>query len=258
MTGYSPEQLNSGELRWDTLTPPEWIPVTLRSVEELRSTGSSSPFEKEYVRPDGSRWWRLFAGKMLDSSSGIEFVIDITERKRAEAALRESEEKYRTLVENVGDHAIYMLDPEGFVTEWTRSAEQVKGYAPEEVLGRHFSMFSTPQDVAAGVPERELAEAAREGRAEREGLRVSKAGERIWVNEIATAVRDDEGRLIGFTKISRDLTERRRTEVALRESEERYRLAADAAGLGRWEFIIETAELRADAVFNEHHGAPPD
>ncbi len=258
MTGYSPEQLNSGELRWDTLTPPEWIPVTLHSVEELRSTGSSSPFEKEYVRPDGSRWWGLFAGKMLDSSSGIEFVIDITERKRAEAALRESEEKYRTLVENVGDHAIFMLDPEGFVTEWTRSAERVKGYAPEEVLGRHFSMFNTPQGVAAGEPERELAEAAREGRAEREGWRVRKGGERIWVNEIATAVCDDEGRLIGFTKISRDLTERRRAEEALRESEVRYRLAADAAGLGRWEFIIETAELRADAAFNEHHGAPPD
>ncbi len=152
MTGYSPEQLNSGELRWDTLTPPEWIPVTLHSVEELRSTGSSSPFEKEYVRPDGSRWWGLFAGKMLDSSSGIEFVIDITERKRAEEALRESEEKYRTLVENVGDYAIFMLDPEGFVTEWTRSAERVKGYAPEEVLGRHFSMFNTPQGVAAGSP----------------------------------------------------------------------------------------------------------
>ncbi|HEX2136548.1 MAG TPA: PAS domain S-box protein [Microvirga sp.] len=100
LTGYSVERLNSGELRWDTLTPPEWIPATLRSIEELRSTGSSSPFEKEYVKPDGSRWWGLFAGKMLDATSGVEFVIDITGRKKAEAALRQSEARFRRVFSN--------------------------------------------------------------------------------------------------------------------------------------------------------------
>jgi PAS domain S-box-containing protein len=105
-----------------------------------------------------------------------------------------------------------MLDADGVVTEWTRSAQRVKGYAPEEVLGRHVSMFYTPEEVKAGDPERELLEAAEKGRAEREAWRVKKGGERIWVNEVATAVRDAGGRLIGFTKIGRDLTERRELE----------------------------------------------
>ena len=132
------------------------------------------------------------------------------ERARSERDLRASEEKYRTLVENISDYAIFMLDAEGFVTEWTAGAERVKGYKAEEVLGRHDSMFYAPEE--AGEPGRELAEAVREGRAEREGWRVRKDGQRIWVNEVATAVRDDAGELMGFAKISRDLTERRELE----------------------------------------------
>src|SRR5919106_621307 len=103
---------------------------------------------------------------------------------RAEEALRASEERYRTLVENVADHAIFMLDAEGIITEWTEGARRVKGYAPEEVVGRHFSMFYTPEDVASGEPERLLEQAARECRAEREAWRVRKDGRRIWANEV--------------------------------------------------------------------------
>ena len=100
LTGYTYEQLNSGTLRWDTLTPEEWISVTLHGIEQLRATASSTPFEKEYVKPDGTRWWGLFAGTMLDAHSGVEFVIDITEKKHADAVLRESEARFHRVFSN--------------------------------------------------------------------------------------------------------------------------------------------------------------
>jgi PAS domain S-box-containing protein len=153
----------------------------------------------------------------------------IAEQARADEALRESNDRFRTLVQNIRDYAIFMLDPRGFVTEWTEGAERVKGYTAQEAIGQHVSIFFTPEDIAAGEVEREFEQAAKEGRAEREAFRVRKGGERFWANEIATAIRDAEGALVGFTKISRDLSERKRMQDALAETEERHRIIVENA-----------------------------
>jgi len=112
MSGYSREDLEQGKVRWDVMPPPEWMPHSLKALEEFESTGRTTPYEKEYVRKDGSRWWALFAATRLDDEEGVEFVIDITEGKRAEEALRESEERFRTLMEQ-SPLAIHVFAPDG-------------------------------------------------------------------------------------------------------------------------------------------------
>ncbi|MFL6122090.1 PAS domain S-box protein [Actinophytocola sp.] len=134
------------------------------------------------------------------------------------------EDGYRLLVQGVRDYAIFMLDPGGRITSWSAGAEQIKGYREEEILGRHFSIFYPPEDVTAGKPARELEQAIQNGRVEDEGWRVRKDGTRFWANVVITALRDDTGELRGFGKVTRDMTERRAAEDALRLSEERFRL----------------------------------
>jgi PAS domain S-box-containing protein len=143
-------------------------------------------------------------------------------------ALRGSEERFRTLIQYIKDYAIFMLDAEGMIIEWTEGAQRMKGYSAEEVIGQHYGMFFTPEAIAAGEPAEELFQAALTGRAEREGIRIRKNGERFWVDEIATAVRNEEGALLGFTKISRDVTQRKKSQEALRFSEERLRILFDS------------------------------
>ncbi len=122
----------------------------------------------------------------------------------------EIDHHYRLLIEAVHDYAIFMLDPSGNVASWNTGAERIKGYPPEEIIGRSFAVFYTPKDVAAGKPAHELAIAAAEGHAEDEGWRVRRDGSRFWANVIISAVHDASGTLIGFAKVTRDMTERRR------------------------------------------------
>ena len=140
------------------------------------------------------------------------------ERQRAEEALRESEEHFRLLIEGVQDYAIFMLDPEGRITTWNEGAQRIKGYKAEEVIGEHFSIFYTDEDVERGHAEEELGVAAQEGRYEEEGLRVRKDGSRFWANAVITALRDEAGNLRGFSKVTRDITTRKEAEETLRRS----------------------------------------
>jgi PAS domain S-box-containing protein len=139
-------------------------------------------------------------------------------------ALRESEAPFRLLVEAVQDYAIFILDPEGVVSTWNVGAERIKGYKAEEIIGRHFSCFYPEEDMRSGKPKQELVDATREGRFEDEGWRLRKDGSRFWANVIFTAIKDDSGKLLGFAKITRDVTERMQTQKALEQevAERRY------------------------------------
>jgi PAS domain S-box-containing protein len=134
----------------------------------------------------------------------------------------------KVLLQNVRDYAIFMIDPTGFIVEWTEGAERITGYSTEEAVGRHLSLFYTPEEIASGQPARELTEAATTGRSERVGWRIVKNGDRLLINEIATAIRDDKGVLLGFAKISRDITERKLAEEALQHSEERLKIVMES------------------------------
>jgi PAS domain S-box-containing protein len=169
------------------------------------------------VRKDGTLFWANVVITALHDDSGrlIGFgkvSRDLTDRRNAEQALRESEEGFRRLIDSTVDYAIFMLDPTGQVATWNRGAERIKGYTPAEIIGRHFSVFYTADAVASGWPAHELREAERTGRFEDEGWRVRKDGTRFWANVVITAVRGADGGLRGFSKVTRDMSERKAQE----------------------------------------------
>ena len=175
------------------------------------------------VRRDGSRFWADVVITALRDPDGsligfAKVTRDTTERRRADQALHESEERFRLLVESVKEYAIFMLDPAGRVASWNAGAEAIKGYKAEEILGQHFSVFYTAEDVAGGKPQQHLDEAAREGRVEDQGWRLRKDGNRFWADAIITAIRDPAGTLIAYGKVTRDLTVRRRIEEQLAQT----------------------------------------
>src|SRR3954454_12333435 len=127
-------------------------------------------------------------------------------------------ERYRLLVGAVTDYAIYMLDPDGRVTSWNPGAKRFKGYTEEEIIGEHFSRFYTDEDRQSGLPARALETAAREGKFEHEGWRVRKDGTRFWAHVVIDPIRDEEGVLVGYAKVTRDITEKREAQLALEEA----------------------------------------
>jgi PAS domain S-box-containing protein len=175
------------------------------------------------VRKDGTRFWAHVVIDPIYNEEGrllgfAKITRDATERKRAEDALRESEQRFRLLVQGVTDYAIFMLSPEGIVTNWNAGAQRIKGYSEPEIVGSHFSRFYTDEDRQAGVPWRALATAGSAGRFEAEGWRVRKDGTRFWAHVVIDAIHDEQDTLIGFAKITRDLTEKKAAADALAEA----------------------------------------
>jgi PAS domain S-box-containing protein len=174
------------------------------------------------VRKDGTRFWaNVVITALVDDTGKLrgfgKVTHDLTERRAAEEALRESEERFRLLVHGVLDYGIFMLDPTGHIISWNDGATRIKGYREDEIIGQHFSVFYPPEDVAADKPGRELTQAVAEGRLEDEGWRVRKDGTRFWANVVITPLLDETGKLRGFGKVTRDMTERRAAEQALTE-----------------------------------------
>jgi PAS domain S-box-containing protein len=170
---------------------------------------------------------------------------DIAPRRLAEEALRESEERFRLMVDAVSEYAIFMLDPGGNIATWNRGAERIKGYKANEIVGRHFSCFYPAEDVQSGKPERELQRAIAEGRYEEESWRIRKDGSRIWANVVITPVHDGNGKLRGFSKVTRDITDRKRAEELLQQSEERHRRLFENNPHPTWVYDRETLRFLA-------------
>jgi PAS domain S-box-containing protein len=225
------------------------------------------------LRKDGSRYWAdvvISAVRHGDQLDGfIKVVRDLTARRSAEEALRRSEERLRLLVEAVNDYAIFMLDPEGCVASWNPGAERIKGYRANEILGRHLSVFYPEEDVRAGVPQRSLEVAARQGSLAEEGWRLRRDGSRFWASVVISPVRNASGMLIGFTKVTRDDTDRKRAADELAARAQRQAEVAEfgvyALQTRELEGVLDRAielvssTLRADlALLFEHRPAPGD
>jgi PAS domain S-box-containing protein len=194
-----------------------------RVLEAARREGR---FEGEgwRIRKDGGRFWALVVVDAIRNENGelegfAKVTRDITERRSAQDAVRASERQFRLLVAGVTDYALYMLDPNGIVTSWNAGAERIKGYSADEIIGHHFSRFYPERDRAAGLPARALYAAMQHGRFEAEGWRIRKDGSMFWANVIIDPIRDEKGDLIGYAKITRDITERREAQMALEESQ---------------------------------------
>ena len=206
----------------------------------LRTAASEGRFEREgwRVRKDGTRFWaHVIIDPIWDRAGGLigyaKVTRDLTERRKAEGELRESEQKFQLLVQGVTDYALYMLDPDGYVSNWNIGAERIKGYTADEIVGKHFSQFYTEEDRAAGQPTKSLETAKREGRYESEGLRQRKDGTRFWAHVILDAIHSDSGELLGFAKITRDITEKVESQKALAQTREELFQAQKMEAIGQ-------------------------
>jgi PAS domain S-box-containing protein len=248
LKGYSADEIIGRH--FSIFYPPERIAERFPE-HELAVASRVGRFEDEgwRVRKDGTRFWANVVITALRAPNGelvgfAKVTRDLTDRRRNEERLRESEERFRLLIQGVRDYAIFMLDPQGHVMSWNEGAERIKGYTADEIVGRHFSAFYPADQVAANKPEEELRIAVRDGKYEEEGWRVRKDGSLFWANVLIAALYGTGGTLIGFTKITRDLTERRAAQE--RAIADARRIAeVEATNRTRSEFLASLShELR--------------
>lgn len=222
--GYTPAEIIGQHFSRFYSEEDRKVGLPARALETAAREGK---FESEgwRIRKDGTRFWAYVVIDPIRGPTGeivgfAKITRDLTERRAAELTLRQSEEQFRLLVQGVTDYAIFMLDTEGRVSSWNPGAQRIKGYLPSEIIGQHFSQFYTEEDRNSGEPERALASARREGRFEKEGRRVRKDGSQFWAHVVIDVIRDDGGDIIGYAKITRDVTERRAAEEKLEKTRE--------------------------------------
>jgi len=215
--GYSAEEIIGRH--FSTFYPPEAVAAQWPQ-QELEMAKRDGRFEDEgwRLRKDGTRFWANVIITALYDRAGVlrgfgKVTRDLTERRAHEERVRASEERFRMLVEGVRDYAIFMLDPQGRVVSWNAGAQRIKGYQPEEIIGQHFSVFYPPEALERGWPEYELSVARKDGRFEDEGWRVRKDKSLFWANVVITPLHGDDGVLRGYSKVTRDMTERKHVEA---------------------------------------------
>ncbi len=222
--GFSREEL-VGKTAHD-IFPKEEADFLVAKDREVLATGQlvDVPEESLHTKNNGVRVLHVRKIPLVDANGNPQFLLgiseDITELKRAQEALRQSEERFRLLVSGVKDYAIFLLDPEGRVASWNEGVRRLKGYTAEDIIGQPISLFYTAPDLADGKPAEALRVAAAEGRFKGEGLRVRKDGSQFWANVVLTAMHGPTGELLGFTKITRDITARKLTDEALIRAKE--------------------------------------
>lgn len=206
----------------------------------LKTAATEGRFEGEgwRVRKDGERFWSHVVIDPIRSPTGellgfAKVTRDLTERKLAQESLKRSEEQFRMLVQGVSDYALYMLDPSGVITNWNLGAQRIKGYSPEEAIGQHYSLFFSEEDREKGLPQRALETAVREGRFENQGWRIRKDGSRFWANVVIDVIRNERGELLGFAKITRDITDAVAAQRALDDAREALFQSQKMESIGR-------------------------
>jgi PAS domain S-box-containing protein len=217
LSGYTREQVDERKLTWRDLTPPEFVAESERQMGQMRETGRIGPYEKDYLLADGTRSRMLFAGAAVGDGTAVEYCIDLGGISSEAARARESEERFRLIVENVHDYGIFMADASGIITSWNPGAERIFGYTHDEAIGLDARVLLTPEDQATAEHEKELELARQEGRASDDRWQMRKNGERFWAAGVTSAMRGAAGNVIGFIKIVRDETQRKQSEQQLRQ-----------------------------------------